>query len=65
MVSLASVAIVIMTLALTGPMEEFKLIGRIIGTLVSAFFLILIGIINLMVFISIYKVFRRIHKGGE
>ncbi|PUA18022.1 HoxN/HupN/NixA family nickel/cobalt transporter [Glaciimonas sp. PCH181] len=63
-VLLASIAIAVMASALTGPMEEFKVVGGIIGTLVSAFFLIVIGVINLMVFISIYKVFRHVRQGG-
>ncbi|MGS0741678.1 HoxN/HupN/NixA family nickel/cobalt transporter [Glaciimonas sp. GG7] len=63
-VLLASIAIAVAASALTGPMEEFKLIGGIVGTLVSAFFLILIGVINLMVFLSIYKVFQHVRKGG-
>lgn len=63
-VLLASIAIAVMASALTGPMEEFKVVGGIIGTLVSAFFLIVIGVINLMVFIAIYKVFRHVRQGG-
>ncbi|MEB0010864.1 HoxN/HupN/NixA family nickel/cobalt transporter [Glaciimonas sp. Gout2] len=64
-VLLASIAIAATASALTGEMEEFKVIGSIIGKLISAFFLIIIGIINLMVFRSIYKVFKHLRNGGE
>ncbi|KAF3997065.1 HoxN/HupN/NixA family nickel/cobalt transporter [Glaciimonas immobilis] len=64
-VLLASVVIAATASALTGQLEQFKVIGSIVGTLISAFFLIIIGIINLMVFRSIYKAFQHIRKGGE
>ena len=64
-VLLASIAIAATASALTGQLDEFKVIGSIIGTLISAFFLIIIGVINLMVFRSIYKVFQRLRNGGE
>jgi high-affinity nickel-transport protein len=39
-------------------------IGSLIGTAVSAAFLLLIGIINLVVLIDIYRMFRRVARGG-
>jgi nickel/cobalt transporter (NiCoT) family protein len=39
-------------------------IGSLIGTSVSAAFLLLIGIINLIVLIDIYRMFRRVAGGG-
>ena len=39
-------------------------IGGLIGTAVSAGFLLLIGFINLMVLIDIYRMFRRVSSGG-
>jgi high-affinity nickel-transport protein len=42
----------------------FSEIGGLIGTTVSAVFLLLIGLINLVVLIDIYKVFRRVSGGG-
>ncbi len=39
-------------------------IGGLIGTTVSAVFLLLIGTINLIVFIDIYRMFRRVSAGG-
>ena len=42
----------------------FREIGGLIGTSVSAAFLLLIGIINLIVLIDIYRMFRRVSAGG-
>jgi high-affinity nickel-transporter, HoxN/HupN/NixA family len=42
----------------------FREIGTLIGTGVSAVFLLLIGIINLVVLIDIYRMFRRVAGGG-
>jgi nickel/cobalt transporter (NiCoT) family protein len=42
----------------------FSEIGGLIGTTVSAVFLLVIGLINLVVLIDIYKVFRRVARGG-
>jgi high-affinity nickel-transport protein len=40
-------------------------IGGLIGTSVSAIFLLVIGFINLIVFVDIYRMFRRVSAGGE
>ena len=40
-------------------------IGSLVGTSVSAAFLLLIGIINLIVLIDIYRMFRKVSAGGE
>jgi high-affinity nickel-transport protein len=42
----------------------FREIGGLIGTSVSAVFLLVIGTINLLVFIDIYRMFRRVSAGG-
>ena len=42
----------------------FREIGTLIGTGVSAAFLLLIGTINLVVLIDIYRMFRRVAGGG-
>jgi len=39
-------------------------IGSLIGTTVSAAFLLLIGVINLVVLIDIYRMFRSVARGG-
>src|SRR5207249_3561919 len=43
----------------------FREVGGLIGTGVSAVFLLIIGIINLLVFIDIYRMFRRVSAGGH
>ena len=43
----------------------FREIGSLIGTSVSAVFLLLIGLINLVVLIDIYRMFRRVSAGGS
>jgi nickel/cobalt transporter (NiCoT) family protein len=40
-------------------------IGGLIGTAVSAAFLLVIGLINLIVLIDIYRMFRRVSAGGS
>ena len=40
-------------------------IGSLIGTTVSAAFLLVIGVINLVVLIDIYRMFRRVARGGS
>jgi high-affinity nickel-transport protein len=40
-------------------------VGGLIGTAVSATFLLLIGVINLVVLIDIYRMFRRVSSGGS
>jgi nickel/cobalt transporter (NiCoT) family protein len=44
---------------------SFREIGSLIGTSVSAAFLLIIGVINLVVFLDIYRMFRRVSAGGE
>ncbi|HEX5502721.1 MAG TPA: HoxN/HupN/NixA family nickel/cobalt transporter [Thermomicrobiales bacterium] len=39
-------------------------VGGVIGTSVSALFLYVIGIINLLVFIDVFQMFRRVARGG-
>jgi high-affinity nickel-transport protein len=43
----------------------FQEIGGLIGTTVSAVFLLVIGVINLVVLIDIYRMFRRVSSGGS
>jgi len=43
----------------------FQEVGGLIGTAVSATFLLVIGFINLVVLIDIFKMFRKVSAGGE
>jgi high-affinity nickel-transport protein len=40
-------------------------IGSLVGTTVSAVFLLVIGLINLVVLIEIYRLFRKVARGGS
>lgn len=44
---------------------SFREIGSLIGTSVSAVFLLVIGTINLVVLIDIYRMFRKVSRGGS
>lgn len=46
-------------------LPQFKEIGSLIGTSVSAIFLLVIGIINLLVFIDIFKTWRHVTTHGK
>src|SRR5918992_221953 len=63
-VVLASVGIAITAMAFKDQMEEFHPVGGMIGTSVSAGFLLLIGAINLVVLVNVWKAFRRVKNGG-
>ena len=64
-VVLASIGIAITAMAFKDQMEEFHPVGGLIGTSVSAAFLLLIGAINLVVLINVAKAFRRVKNGGS
>jgi high-affinity nickel-transport protein len=63
-VVLGSAAIAGTALALQLRMDAVRSIGGVIGTLVSAFFLLAIAIVNLIILRSIYQVFVRVRRGG-
>ena len=62
-VILASVALAATATALQGRFEAFKAIGGLIGTIVSASFLLVIAVANILVLLGVYKAFRR-GEGG-
>jgi nickel/cobalt transporter (NiCoT) family protein len=62
-VVLACVAIAATALALKDQLDSVKEVGGVIGTLVSAFFLLIIALINLTVLRSVYKAFKRVRDG--
>lgn len=59
-----SVAIAATAVALQDRFSEFKEMGGIIGTSVSAFFLLAIAIANMIVLVAVYKSFRAVRNGG-
>jgi high-affinity nickel-transport protein len=63
-VVLASVAIALTTSALEGRFEAFKVVGGVIGTLVSALFLFLVAGANFLILRSVYQTFQKVRRGG-
>ena len=62
-VILACVAIAATALALKQQMDAIKELGAAIGTSVSALFLLIIALINLVVLRSVYLAFKRVREG--
>jgi high-affinity nickel-transport protein len=64
-VILATLFIVLTTMALQGGLEDFKQIGGVIGTSVSALFLLLIAAVNTVILVSVWRSFQRMRRGGK
>lgn len=64
-VVLATVAIAVTANALTRQFAAFHAIGSMIGTLVSALFLLIIAIMNVFILVSVYRTFHRVRAGGR
>jgi len=63
-VVLASLGVALATSAMQARMEGFKAVGGVIGTSVSALFLLIIALMNLVILRSIYKAWRHVRQGG-
>ncbi len=57
--------LVAISAGIVSDIPSLREVGGLIGTSVSAAFLLLIGTINLIVFVDIYRVFRRVAAGGS
>ncbi|MDB5376539.1 MAG: nixA, partial [Rubritepida sp.] len=64
-VVLASLAIAVAAAAMQDRLEEFHTIGGVIGTAVSATFLLAIGLANLVVLRGVWAAFRRARRGEK
>ena len=64
-VVLASIAIAVATVAMQSRLEAFHVVGGVIGTALSAAFLLVIGIANLFILKSIWSVFARARRGDK
>jgi high-affinity nickel-transport protein len=60
-----SIAIAFTSVALKNHFAGFQNVGGLIGTSVSAFFLLAIAAANLLVLISVYRTFRVVKNGGR
>lgn len=64
-VVLASVGIAATALALKSRFDAFQSIGGVIGTLVSALFLLAIAAMNIIILATLHRTFRRVAAGGS
>jgi high-affinity nickel-transport protein len=62
-VFLVAIAVVLMTTML-GRIREFQEFGSTLSTMISAAFLLGIALVNLLIFVSIYKTYRRVRADG-
>jgi high-affinity nickel-transport protein len=60
-----SVVIALTSVAIKNRFGSFESIGGIIGSSVSAFFLLAIAIANLIVLFSVYRTFMHVKRGGQ
>jgi nickel/cobalt transporter (NiCoT) family protein len=64
-VVLASTAIAVTATALSRQFVAFHAIGSMIGTIVSALFLLIIAVMNGFVLLSVFRTFHRVRAGGQ
>ncbi len=64
-VVLASLAIAATTAAMQGRLEAIKGIGGVVGTLVSASFLLAIAAANLVILLGVWRSFRQFRRSGQ
>ena len=64
-VILAAAAIAGTTTALAGSFDQFKVIGGIIGTSVSALFLFAIAAANIVILRAVWRTFQQVRRGGR
>jgi nickel/cobalt transporter (NiCoT) family protein len=62
-VVLASIAIAATATAFKNRLDNFQNLGGVIGTLVSAIFLLAIAVINIVILVNVYRVFQRVKRG--
>ena len=64
-VALASVGVALTATAFDKEMGAAHAVGGVIGTMVSAAFLLLLAVINLCVLVNVYRSFQRVKGGGS
>jgi nickel/cobalt transporter (NiCoT) family protein len=63
-VIIAAIAVAIAA-SLLNSFGAFQSVSGVIGTAISAFFLLAIAVMNVLVFASIFKTYRRVRRGGD
>lgn len=61
----AAAAVALATTSLLTASEEFRQLGNLIGTGVSAGFLIVIGLVNLVILVGVWRGFRQVRRTGR
>ena len=61
---LASIAIAATATVIKNHFDFFQSVGEIIGTLVSALFLLAIALMNMLILTKVYDTFRRVKAGA-
>src|SRR5437763_13169838 len=64
-VVLASAAVAASAMAFKSQFNSFHQAGGVIGTLVSAFFLLAIAVMNIVILVGVYRTFQRVKAGGR
>jgi len=60
-----SIAIALTSIALKDRFDSLESIGGMIGTSVSAFFLLVIAIANIFILMAVYRTFQHVKNGGQ
>jgi high-affinity nickel-transport protein len=60
-----SLAIALTSAAIKDHFKSYQDIGGVVGTLVSAFFLLAIAFANIIVLFSVYRTFQHVRRGGR
>ncbi len=64
-VIIATVVLALTATAFKAQFDEFKAIGGVLGTIISALFLFVIAGVNVQVLRSVWRSFQRVKKGGR
>jgi high-affinity nickel-transport protein len=62
-VVLATIGVALATATFKNELEDFHSIGGMIGTSVSATFLLIIAALNVVILVNVYKTFQRVKRG--
>ena len=64
-VVVATIVVSVTAVSLVGEQGSLRAVGSVIGTSISAIFLLLIAVVNLVTFISLWRTFRAVQRGGR
>jgi len=64
-VVVATIVVSLTAVSLVGEQGSLRAVGSVIGTSISAIFLLLIAVVNLVTFISLWRTFRSVRRGGR